>query len=298
MLALRGRVLLILALSLWLLPRTAQATPFTSSHTALEDANGNFFSDDGGASSSLSVGADVATSFVNVAAETMGAFLDIPTGVVFARTETRHDDDWFCNTADGAVCGAIPGHELVPALLSVSFDAVVSPDSGPFGTGGEMSFVAQFITTAGQQFSVGFSQDPTFEGGASFSDGSGSNDVPLVVTVDNKGNLHISATINAHVDFHLPAFCPADCPRELLSDSQKVSAELEGVGLLDASHTFSVTLTSLDPNFVLTSADGRTGGSPAAPATVPEPTSLMLLGTGLTGVVCRARARRPGGPPR
>jgi hypothetical protein len=283
MLVLRGRVLAILALSLWLLPRAAQATPFTSSHTTLEDTNRNFFSNDGGSSSFLIVGSDVATSFVNVNAGTMGALLDIPTGVFFARTETRHDDDWFCNTAGGAVCATVPNLASVPALLSVKFDAVVSQE--------EMSFLAQYTTSAGAQFSVSFFQDPTFEGGASFSDGSGAVDVPLVVTVDNNGNFHVSASVSSHIDFHLAAFCGADCPTALLSDSQTISAELEGVGLLDASHTFSVTLTSLDPNIVLTSADGRTGGSPAAPAPVPEPTSLMLFGTGLIGVVGRVRAR-------
>ncbi len=53
--------------------------------------------------------------------------------------------------------------------------------------------------------------------------------------------------------------------------------------MIDASHTFTVSLTPTDPNVSLTSADGRTAGAPPTTA-VPEPDTLALLGISLGGL--------------
>src|SRR5262249_41494948 len=114
---------------------------------------------------------------------------------------------------------------------------------------------------------------------AFFDDGQGRLDVPVLMTTDPlTGNITISAIVVE--TFHpLWAECSStpDNPCPIFSDQSSIHLDMGGRGEVDASHTFTVTLTPSDPNLVLTSADGRTASS--APAPVPEPASWLLLGT-------------------
>ena len=284
MTALLRRSVFMLACVLLLVPRWAQATALTFSSSAIEDKSFNFFENNGTSSSALTVGADTAGSFLNVATGSAGASLFIPTAVTFARTSTEHDDDWFCDTPTHTGCLALTSP--VSALLTIAFDAVISPGIS------EMSLELLYTTSSGQRLVMGVSEDPTFSAGGNFSAGGTSIDIPFDVQIDNLGFRHVSAHLATPVSFGLPAFCGLNCVSPMFSDVQQISLELEGAGSVDASHTFSVTLTSLDPNVILTSADGRTGGTAAGPSAVPEPGSLLLMATGLVGLSRVLRLRR------
>jgi len=112
-------------------------------------------------------------------------------------------------------------------------------------------------------------------------------------------DLHPTLTLDSNDIFHfgvsaaVPGFitCMAPCPlpegngkppvNPVFIDSQSLIATVYGDGspeFADALDPFSVSITSLNPNVQFASVDGRTIGPPAA---VPEPSALILVGTGL-----------------
>ncbi len=94
------RVVLLLLPCIGLFAPTASATPLVFSQSILNLSTGNTTPVDSGskASSSIQVGSDLATSFINLNAGTMGAEITASDGNLNSgQTLTRHDDDWNCH---------------------------------------------------------------------------------------------------------------------------------------------------------------------------------------------------------
>jgi len=253
----------------------ARATPLSESII-----NGSsFVVDEGTTSSAATLGGNSASSFVNPLTGTMGAAVRSD-GTAFSVSATsRLGDDWFCSgSCDALSSGA------VTLSAAVSFDAIVS---GSLAAGvGEFSLVAKFDVGI-DQFLLDASADSSPLSADASLDGL---PIDLSITTDASGNVHLSA------GFVRTIVCPCEADGSpIFSDRQEIQLEMEGSGFVDASHTFTAALTPLDAGLVFTSADGRTIGSAPAGAPVPEPASMLLVGTGLAAVARRYRRGGTGG---
>ena len=263
-------ILTLLLLLLAVVTKDAQATSFAQAiiggTSPLEDNET--------VAAFVSSGGNSASSFVHPLSETLGAAVTSDGTVFDVRATASHSDDWTCTGG----CSALSG----PLTLSagINFDATLS---GPVALArGEFDLEGTY-TLGTDVFTFSAGADSTPIGfGASF-DG---DPVTVTATTDASGNLHLSTS------FVRTIICPCfatDAP--LFSDSQSISIEMEGTGTIDASHTFTVTLTPLTPGIVLTSSDGRTIGTAPLAQPVPEPASLLLLGAGLIPLSRRLRRR-------
>ena len=270
----RYRIASVFLLLLWLGVGSdrAWATPVTFSTSLI---TGNVPLEQNGTTSSfVSDGQNSAGSFLVPLTGTMGASVSSNGSVFSVSTITKNIDDWSCAS------GCIGPAASILLSAKIDFDAVISA-----ATPHEFSLVAQYLV-AGIPFQLSVAADssaPT--AGASF----GIDDVPVVMTTDpSSGNLLVSAHFVGGVT--LTSCNGSQGPCGLFSDIQQIDLEMEGAGFVDASHTFSVSLAPSDPNIFLTSADGRTAGTPS---TVPEPGTLFLFAAGLIPATLRLRRRRP-----
>jgi PEP-CTERM motif-containing protein len=253
--------------------KDAHATSFAQA--LINDLSSTPPEDNGTTSASVTSGGNSASAFVNPVAETMGAFVASDGSVISVSASSGHSDDW----CFPAACDVPPG--AVHVLASIGFDAVVG---GRLVAGGEEFSLEATYSFGGHLVAFDASEDSSpLSAGASF-DG---DPIAVSVVTDSAGNVHVSGTFVRTVLF-TPSSC-VDCP--LFSDNLQIQLEMEGSGFVDASHTFTVTLTPLDPGTVLTSTDGRTIGSAPAAEPVPEPASLLLLGAGLIPLSRRLRRR-------
>jgi hypothetical protein len=254
---------------LGVLATDAQAT--SSSESIINGTT--FLTDSGETSSSVVSGGNGASSFVTPLTETMGASVNSDGTAFSVRTSTSHTDSW---CPQNASCDAVfPPFDL---SATISFDAVIG---GNIAQGrGEFDLVAKY-TLGPDAFRFEVSADSTpISAGATWN----GDDIPVTVTTDAAGNVHVSTSLTRQ--FVCPCFA---VNQPLFIDNQSMQLEMEGSGFVDASHTFTVSLTPVDPNLAFISADGRTAGSAPAASPVPEPASLLLLGTCLLPLARRLR---------
>jgi hypothetical protein len=225
-------------------------------------------------SATISSGGNSASASVNPLSETMKAVATSDGTVFDVKALASHNDDFAC----GGSCSALSGP--LGLIAGINFDATIS---GNIAKGaGEFDLEASY-TLGSNSYSFFANADSTpIEFGASFN----GDPVSVTVSSDASGNVHLST------NFVRTIICPCsatDAP--LFSDSQSISVEIEGKGSVDAFHTFTVTLTPIEPGIVLTSSDGRIIGSAPTAEPVPEPASLLLLGIGLIPLSRRLRRR-------
>jgi len=252
----------------------AWATPTSFSQSLINDITTSTPPESTGTtSSSVADGANSAASFLLPAIGKMGAAVGSDGSVVGVSTSTKHTDDWICDS--GASC-AVAG----PLDVTIDFDASFS--SGIH----EFDLAAQYFL-GGSVFRIEVGQD----GGPVTTDASwGIDPVEVLLSTDPAtGIVHVSTHFVGHT---APTSCDGSAgPCGIFSDEQSISIEMEGQGFVDASHTFLVSLAPSNPQVHLTSADGRTAGSPVSQ--VPEPQTFAMLGVGLAVLAAsRRRATR------
>jgi hypothetical protein len=251
----------------------AWAVPITSSQSLISKSVP--MESNGTTGSSVSDGQNSAASFLVPGTSTMGAAVSSDGSAFSVSTSTSHTDDWSCPTCP-------PSTSVLPLTVTIGFDADFSAHIGEF------SLVAQYLTEVGT-FRLSVSED---SGPVVATANWGVDPVDVVLTTDpSTGMTHVSTSFVGSL--MMPTSCNGtQGPCGFFSDSQGISLEMEGSGFVDASHTFSVGLAPNDPNILLTSADGRTAGNATSAAPVPEPSSFLLVGTGLAAGAFARRFRR------
>ena len=287
---------------------SAHATTISTSSVQISNSPAGRFRDDGSSSSSVKVDGDnYAQSFVRPQLGQMGASVSSSVSDGNAFTRSTFDDSWSCT----APCASFPnGSGIVPLSLSFDLDGVVSDfgrpngygtgtpdleikatytigvlgafqfwmtenefdrDQGPLGAGSLL--LAKFCHTATSCIDLPVDLEPYYDPDP---------DLDLV-----KFSVHASG---------LTLMCPG-CAAGFVDEMflQASSSSSGNVSLVDAFHTFKVTVTSLDPNGQFLSEAGRSTSAAVEPppvsAAVPEPATLGMVGLGLVGAARRRRRR-------
>ena len=249
-----------------------------------------------------------ANARTNPATESVGAEVGSSSASGALALSTATNNDLFiCSTTNP--CQFIPpppGTVLsIPVTFTFQLDGTASATSNFMQLDATYQ-VLPFLGASGGTFTFSFFEDPgkgpsaSTAANASFQPANGGTiTVPVKLTQDSSGNFQFS------VDYTTPVtpLCNPGCPvttfsqgtgpsEQVFGDSQSITAQLNGDGTpqtLDAFSTFSVGITSLDPNFQPMSLDGRTIniGTPT-----PEPRTVLLLASGLVGLFLLSRAHR------
>ncbi len=239
--------------------------------------------------------------------EQMGAKVAEVSAGGFATAGAQNNDLFVCNAPNP--CALVPGGLISPMVrYTFQLDGTASATAG--FTSLDATYTGlPFLGGSGGRFTFGFFEDPgkgssaTVEASAAFNPAGGGTTqiIPVTLTQDANGNYHFS------LDYTTPAtpLCgPPGCQgqlavvngapvTEIYGDGENVSAQIDGDGtpqFLDAISTFTVGITSLDPNFQPVSLDGRTLN--VQTSTTPEPASILLLASGLAALLLLTRAHR------
>ncbi len=291
-------------------PAPALATTISTSSVQMFAGPGGYSQDSGGSSSGVHVDSgNYAQSFVHPQLSQMGAGVASSVWDGNAFTRSSFDDSWTCK----APCGSFPlTNGIVPLSLSFDIDGVISDFGRPHGYGtGSPEIQIRATYTIGVLGALDFrlsenefdSDEGVLGAGtrlvAKFCHTTTSCvDLPVDIQSYYDPDLDLDLFSFAVHASGLTLMCPG-CAAGFV-DEMFLQASVAGspnVAMVDALHTFKVSVTSLDPDGQFVSAAGRstaetTDGPPGSTA-VPEPATLALVAAGLLGAGRRRWRRSP-----